>query len=131
MVKWRPFGRVNSVTFFSNSLRSCAGRQEPHAHTMAKRKNAFTIQLPTNFKDIRAGARPFSSRLRLAGGRGRSAKSWLACYNRPRVMATDGEQPKMTVEELAARFHGQMIPITRRFSYFSTLPVAEEDLRQY
>jgi hypothetical protein len=35
------------------------------------------------------------------------------------------------VEELAARFHGQMIPVTRKFSYFSTLPVAEEDLRQY
>ena len=37
----------------------------------------------------------------------------------------------MTVEELAARFRGEMIPITSRFSYFSTLPVAEEDLRQY
>jgi hypothetical protein len=35
------------------------------------------------------------------------------------------------VEELAARFRGEMIPITSRFSYFSTLPVAEEDLRQY
>jgi hypothetical protein len=37
----------------------------------------------------------------------------------------------MTVEELAARFHGQMIPVSKKFSYFSTLPVAEEDLRQY
>lgn len=46
-------------------------------------------------------------------------------------MATDSEQPRLSVEELAARFHSQMIPITRKFSYFSTLPVPEEDLRQY
>ena len=37
----------------------------------------------------------------------------------------------MTVEELAARFRGEMIPVTNRFSYFSMLPIAEEDLRQY
>jgi hypothetical protein len=37
----------------------------------------------------------------------------------------------MTVEELAARFRGEMIPVTSRFSYFSMLPIAEEDLRQY
>src|SRR5262249_22150135 len=35
------------------------------------------------------------------------------------------------VEELAARFRGEMIPITSKFSYFSTLPIAEDDLRQY
>ena len=46
-------------------------------------------------------------------------------------MTTDLEQPKSSVEELAARFHSQMIPVTKKFSYFSTLPVAEEDLRQY
>jgi hypothetical protein len=46
-------------------------------------------------------------------------------------MTTDSEQTKSSVEELAARFHSQMIPVTRKFSYFSTLPVAEEDLRQY
>jgi len=37
----------------------------------------------------------------------------------------------MTVAELATRFRGDMIPLTSRFSYFATLPVAEEDLRQY
>jgi len=37
----------------------------------------------------------------------------------------------MTVEEMAARFRGEMIPVTNRFSYFSTLPIAEDDLRQY
>jgi hypothetical protein len=46
-------------------------------------------------------------------------------------MTTDAERPRSTVEELAARFHSQMIPVTKKFSYFSTLPVAEEDLRQY
>jgi len=37
----------------------------------------------------------------------------------------------MTVEDLAVRFRSEMIPITSKFSYFSTLPIAEEDLRQY
>jgi hypothetical protein len=46
-------------------------------------------------------------------------------------VATESEQSKRSVEELAERFHAQMIPITRKFSYFSTLPVPEEDLHQY
>jgi hypothetical protein len=46
-------------------------------------------------------------------------------------MTTGAEQPKSTVEEIAARFRGEMIPITSRFSYFSTLPIAEDDLKQY
>jgi hypothetical protein len=46
-------------------------------------------------------------------------------------MSTDPERPRVTVEELASRFRGDMIPLTGKFSYFSTLPVAEEDLRQY
>jgi hypothetical protein len=46
-------------------------------------------------------------------------------------MTTESERPRVTVEELASRFRGDMIPITSKFSYFSTLPVAEEDLRQY
>jgi hypothetical protein len=37
----------------------------------------------------------------------------------------------MTAEELVARTRGEMIPITNVFSYFATLPVAEDDLRQY
>ncbi|HLK62984.1 MAG TPA: hypothetical protein VKU19_06070 [Bryobacteraceae bacterium] len=46
-------------------------------------------------------------------------------------MSTDAQRPKLTVEELAARFRGEMIPITSKFSYFSTVPIAEDDLRQY
>jgi hypothetical protein len=46
-------------------------------------------------------------------------------------MSTDAERSKLTVEELAARFRSEMIPLTSKFSYFSTLPIAEEDLRQY
>ena len=46
-------------------------------------------------------------------------------------MSTDASRSKLTVEELATRFRGEMIPLTSKFSYFSTLPVAEEDLRQY
>jgi len=46
-------------------------------------------------------------------------------------MSTDAGRSKMTVEDLAVRFRSEMIPITSKFSYFSTLPIAEEDLRQY
>src|SRR5580658_1835887 len=46
-------------------------------------------------------------------------------------MSTDTDRARLTVEELAARFRGEMIPLTNKFSYFATLPVAEEDLRQY
>src|SRR6476469_331902 len=46
-------------------------------------------------------------------------------------MSTDPGRSKLTVEELATRFRGEMIPLTNKFSYFSTLPIAEEDLRQY
>jgi len=46
-------------------------------------------------------------------------------------MATEAERSRTTVEELAARFRGEMIPLGSKFSYFTTLPMAEEDLRQY
>src|SRR5450755_2490789 len=46
-------------------------------------------------------------------------------------MSTETNRNKLTIEELAARFHSEKIPLTGKFSYFSTLPVAEEDLRQY
>ena len=46
-------------------------------------------------------------------------------------MSTEPEKTKTTVEELATRFRGEMIPLTNRFSYFLTLPIADEDLRQY
>jgi hypothetical protein len=35
------------------------------------------------------------------------------------------------VEELAARARTEVIPVTSVFSYFATLPIAEDDLRQY
>jgi hypothetical protein len=46
-------------------------------------------------------------------------------------MSIDAGRSRLSVEELATRFRGDMIPLTSRFSYFSTLPVAEDDLRQY
>jgi hypothetical protein len=46
-------------------------------------------------------------------------------------MSADADLSKMTVEEMAARFRGEMIPLTSKFSYFCTLPMAEEDLRHY
>jgi len=46
-------------------------------------------------------------------------------------MSTEAERPKTTVEELANRFRGEMIPLTSKFSYFLTMPMAEDDLRQY
>src|SRR2546423_2777938 len=38
---------------------------------------------------------------------------------------------RMTVDELAARFRGEMVPLGHTFSYFSAIPMAEEDLKQY
>jgi len=37
----------------------------------------------------------------------------------------------LTVDDLAARFRGEMIPLTARFSYFSTVPVGEDEIKQY
>ena len=46
-------------------------------------------------------------------------------------MPSESGQARITVEELASRFDNEMIPLTAKFSYFSILPMAEEDLRQY
>jgi hypothetical protein len=46
-------------------------------------------------------------------------------------MDTEIGGSKLTVEELAQRFRGEMIPLTSKFSYFSTVPMADEDLRRY
>jgi hypothetical protein len=46
-------------------------------------------------------------------------------------MPNSGERTRLAVEDLASRFRSEMIPVTNKFSYFSTLPIAEEDLRQY
>jgi len=48
-----------------------------------------------------------------------------------RVMPAEIDGPRLTVDDLAARFRGEMIPLTARFAYFSTLPVAEDDIKQY
>ncbi|HTS61608.1 MAG TPA: hypothetical protein VMH28_06265 [Candidatus Acidoferrales bacterium] len=46
-------------------------------------------------------------------------------------MSTEAEKSKTTVEDLAARFRTEMVPLTNRFCYFLTMPIADEDLRQY
>ena len=46
-------------------------------------------------------------------------------------MASEAERTKVMVQELATRFRGDLIPLSSKFSYFSTVPMAEEDLRQY
>jgi hypothetical protein len=47
-------------------------------------------------------------------------------------MSTDPERSnKSTLEELAHRLVGELIPISSKFSYACDLPMAEEDLRQY
>ena len=46
-------------------------------------------------------------------------------------MSTEAERSKLSVDELATRFRNELIPVTSKFSYFSTLPIAEDDLRQY
>jgi hypothetical protein len=46
-------------------------------------------------------------------------------------MAISTETPKLSVDDLAARFRGELIPLTNSFAYFSTIPIPEEDLKQY
>lgn len=53
-------------------------------------------------------------------------------YNRDRSMSTiELGESRMSVQELAAKFAGELIPINSKFSYFCVLPIAEEDLKQY
>ena len=44
---------------------------------------------------------------------------------------TETDRSKRTVEDLANRFRGEMVPLGGKFSYFTGMPVAEEDLKQY
>jgi hypothetical protein len=46
-------------------------------------------------------------------------------------MSTDADRSRLTIAELADRFRGELIPLSSKFSYFSTVPLAEEDVRQY
>ncbi|HZT28277.1 MAG TPA: hypothetical protein VFA33_00230 [Bryobacteraceae bacterium] len=41
------------------------------------------------------------------------------------------DRAKLTVEDFVTRFASDLIPISNTFSYFSTVPLAEEDLRHY
>jgi hypothetical protein len=46
-------------------------------------------------------------------------------------MSTEAEHSRFTVDDIVARSRDQMLPLSSKFSYFATLPIAEEDLRQY
>ncbi len=46
-------------------------------------------------------------------------------------MPEEAPQTRTTVDELAARVRGEMAPVTAKFSFFSVLPLGEEELRQY
>lgn len=46
-------------------------------------------------------------------------------------MPNESTPSRTSVADLAARLRREMIPLTSKFSYFTTLPVAEDDLRQY
>jgi len=47
------------------------------------------------------------------------------------VITVGVDRDHLTVEELGRRFGGEMIPLSKKFSYFCITPVAEEDLKQY
>lgn len=38
---------------------------------------------------------------------------------------------KIPVEEFAGRFRGEFVPVSNRFAYFTALPLAEDDLKEY
>ena len=46
-------------------------------------------------------------------------------------MSAETERSRILVQELAGRCRAELIPLTSRVSYFATVPMAEEDLRQY
>ena len=45
--------------------------------------------------------------------------------------STETDHSKLSVEELANRCRGEMVPLGSKFGYFTAVPVAEEDLKQY
>src|SRR5260370_17900618 len=58
--------------------------------------------------------------------------SQRVCYNRFIGMpSTETDHSKLTVEEMALRFRAEMVPLGGKFAYFTAVPVAEEDLKQY
>src|SRR5437879_12821029 len=54
------------------------------------------------------------------------------CYNQVIGMpSTETDRSKLTVEELATRLRSEMVPVNNKFSYFTAMPIPEEDLKQY
>jgi hypothetical protein len=46
-------------------------------------------------------------------------------------MSAETTHSRVPIAELAARCRQELVPITSKFSYFTAIPMAEEDLRQY
>jgi hypothetical protein len=46
-------------------------------------------------------------------------------------MSAETTHSRVPIAELAARCRQELVPITSKFSYFTAIPLAEEDLRQY
>lgn len=46
-------------------------------------------------------------------------------------MPSETDRSRLTVEDLAAQARGELIPLTSVFSYFATVPIPEDDLKQY
>jgi hypothetical protein len=46
-------------------------------------------------------------------------------------MSTQAELVRLGVQDFARRFRREMIPITNRFSYFSAVPLGEDDVKEY
>jgi hypothetical protein len=45
--------------------------------------------------------------------------------------SAEPDHSKLSVDEIARRSHGEMTPLGTKFSYFTAMPVPEEDLKQY
>jgi hypothetical protein len=46
-------------------------------------------------------------------------------------MPTPADLAKLSVRDFAKRFRQEMVPLGNRFSYFSVLPLAEDDVKEY
>ena len=46
-------------------------------------------------------------------------------------MPTPADLAKLSVRDFAKLFRQEMVPLGNRFSYFSVLPLAEDDVKEY
>jgi hypothetical protein len=46
-------------------------------------------------------------------------------------MPTEADLARLNALDFAARFRPEMVPLSNKFSYFSALPMSEEDLKEY